>query len=475
MKKLLFILLLGLAACRPTQNSDPTPTPTQPTNYADQVATYMQAQADARGFTGAVLVAKNGQVLYQNAFGYANYDTKAPLTLNSMFELASVSKQFTAMSILLLKEQGKLSLSDTLRKFFPELPYTGITIQQLLTHTSGLPDYIRLMETKWNHKKVAFNADMIQLLAEEKPPVFFRPGRQYLYSNTGYELLASIVEKVSGQPFAQFASQNIFKPLGMDRSRIYNTRRSANEVIPDYAYGYVYSSRLDRYVLPDGEPGLEAVYYLDGTAGAKSVNSTVGDLLKWDRALKNHTLLSEATQREMLSGQVSINADNGQAYGYGVGVNNTARGQAFAHSGGWIGYTTYLVRYVANDVTIIMLSNNESDSPQLSETLADILFDKAVVLPKVRGNIIVDEKILDTYVGNYQLTPNLILNITKEGGRLISQATGQNKFALFADTETKFYPKEFEAEIEFIKDSSGKVTKLILTQNGQKTEAKKIS
>lgn len=197
-----------------------------------------------------------------------------------VLNLGSVSKQFTALSILLLREQGKLSLSDSLRKFFPELPYGGITVRHLLTHTSGLPDYIETMVAKWDHKKVAFNADMIGFLSREKPPILFKPGQRWEYSNTGYAMLASIVEKTSGQTFAQFTAQHIFKPLGMSRSRVYNTRYSAPEVISDFAYGVVYSDSLGKYVRPDQLPQSDMVYYLDGIQGQGRIHSTVGDLLK---------------------------------------------------------------------------------------------------------------------------------------------------------------------------------------------------
>ena len=287
-------------------------------DYSRKMEQYMQAQVNAYQFNGNVLVAKKGTILYQSALGYANYDTQKPLDLTSVFQLASVSKQFAAMSILLLKEQGKLSLSDSLGKFFPQLSYPTITLRQLLVHTSGLPDHEEMMALKWDHKQVAFNQDMIQLLAREKPPVHFKPGSKWEYSNTGYSLLSSIVEKVSGQTWGDFTAQYIFKPLAMNHSRVYITRRSKGEIIPDYAFGYIYSDSLTRYILPDRLPQFDFVYYLDGIHGEDGITSTVGDLLTWDRALKNHTLLSEATQREMLSGQALVDTLNQEYYGYGV-------------------------------------------------------------------------------------------------------------------------------------------------------------
>ena len=286
------------------------------------------------------------------------------------------------MSILILKEQHKLSLSDSLRKFFPQLPYSGITIRHLLTHTSGLPDYFSPMLTDWDHNKVAFNADMIRFLAQLKRPVRFKPGQKWQYSNTAYALLASIVEQVSGVSFAQFTAQYIFKPLGMSRSRAYNTRRTSSEEIPDYAYGYVYADSLNRYLVPDSLPNLQFVYYMDGIQGDGTVNSTVGDLLKWDRAIRNHALLSKAMQEEMVSGQVLADTVTKWYYGYGIGVGQRDNKNCIGHGGTWPGYRTNLIRYLDEDITINVLSNYESKSYDISQTLADILLDKPVMFPR---------------------------------------------------------------------------------------------
>lgn len=351
-------------------------------NYAASIEEYMQGQAKVNQFNGNVLVAKKGEIVYQKAFGYANYNTKEQLNLHSVFNLASVTKQFTAMGILLLQEKGKLSLSDSLRKFLPELPYSNITLHHLLTHTSGLPDYMSVLGPKWDHKKVAFNNDMIRFLAAEKPPIHFKPGQKYEYSNTGFALLASIIEKVSGQPSGVYMAQHIFTPLGMTHTRVYNTRRASNELIPNYAYGFVYVPGLKKYVQADSLPELDYVHYLDGIQGQGRINSTVGDLFKWDRALKNHTLVNETAQRHMLSPQVLSDTLNKAYYGYGVGVRKSGKGNVISHTGGWPGYATVLIHYEEEDVTVIVLSNNASKSNVIGNDLAEIVFGKPVALPK---------------------------------------------------------------------------------------------
>ena len=169
---------------------------------------YLSAQAKHFRFNGNVLVAENGKVVFQKSYGYADFDSKRLLNDSSVFELASISKQFTATAILLLKDKNKLKLTDSLTQYFPELPYKGITLYHMLTHTSGLPDYEEAMNNKWDRRKIAFNADMIAFLAREKPPLVFTPGSRWEYSNTAYALLASIVEKVSGLTFSAYLTNN---------------------------------------------------------------------------------------------------------------------------------------------------------------------------------------------------------------------------------------------------------------------------
>lgn len=180
MKKFLILFLLPLASSAQRQD-------------AQLLDSFMEAAVLVHHFNGNILVAKKGNVIFQKAFGYRNYDTKEPLDNNSVFELQSVTKQFTGLSILLLIEKGKLSLTDTLRKFFPELPYENVTIRTLLTHTSGLPDDLDVMSQYWDHKKVAFNKDLIHILASHNVPPHFLPGEKVEYSNTAFELLASII------------------------------------------------------------------------------------------------------------------------------------------------------------------------------------------------------------------------------------------------------------------------------------------
>jgi CubicO group peptidase (beta-lactamase class C family) len=420
-----------------------------------------------------VLVAEKGKIVFQKSYGYANFEDKRLLNDSSVFELASVSKQFTATGILLLKDRGQLDLTDSLRKYFPELPYSGITIRHMLTHTSGLPDYFWAMIEKWDRSKIAFNNDVIAFLAKEKMPLLFEPGKKWEYSNTAYMLLASIIEKVSGQTFANFLAQNIFRPLGMTHTRIYNTRRALRDTIANYAYGYVFNDSLKRYLLPDSIPDQSFVTYMDGMQGDGTVNSTTGDLLKWDRAVKNHTLLKDETQKEMLKGQAIIDTVKKSMYGYGVFMEKNDFGNIISHSGGWPGYATFLARNIEKDQTFIILSNNNSPSQGICNALQHITANKTVIMPYEHKEIPSDSASLSAVTGNYEATTKI--KIEQRGTRLYRITSSGNEVELKRESPTKFfYGDGTDRQIEFELDANKKVKKAWLINLGVKTELKKV-
>jgi len=445
-------------------------TATAQKNYTPAIDSFMNAQVQVRHFNGNVLVARSGKVLYQKSFGYSNFDTQTPLDENSLFELASVSKQFTAVGILLLKDEGKLFLSDTLRKFFPELPYSNITIRHLLTHTSGLPDYMNAMSPKWDHKKIAFNADMIQFLATERTPADFRPGEKCVYSNTGYAMLASIIEKVSGEPYEVYMMEHVFKPAGLQHTRIYNTRRSG-ETISNYAYGYVYVDSLKRAMLPDSLKDLDMVFYLDGIVGDGTVNSTTGDLLLWDRVLKEHKLLSSATQKDMFTPHSTFDTALKFYYGYGEFLGANEIGPYITHSGGWPGYHTNLARYTNQDLTLIVLSNNQADAGGVTGALAYIVNGRPVVMPYEHHAIHLDSTSLDRFTGRYNIPYAGQISIVREGDKLYRRKTGAPDVEMLPESSKKiFYKGWSDTQMEFEWDDKGKVKKVFFIQSGMKKE-----
>jgi CubicO group peptidase (beta-lactamase class C family) len=427
---------------------------------------YMQA-AFKTGFNGNVLVAKKGRIIYQQAFGFRNFDTKTSLDNQSVFTICSVSKQFTAMAIMLLNEVHKLTLNDTLRQYFPELPYQHITIANMLDHTSGLPEYQLLMVHNWDHNQIANNTDLIKMLAAKRPPVFFKPGEKYRYSNTGYVLLASIIEKVSGQSYKDFINAHIFKPLQMKSSEVYNQANDHPEgKVQDYADGFMYVDSLKKYV--PAVKVYDRIHYLSGIDGDLGVSTTTGDLLKWDRALKNSTLLSKEDQENMLGPHTSMDTLNKIYYGYGVSTGKNELSDFITHEGIWPGYRACFTRYIEPDITIIVFSNNESNAVGVTRALSYIAFGREVIAPYQHKEITLGTAELEPYVGTY-LTPASVEFISL-GGKLYRHRDGTPDVELKPESRTKFfYADASDRQVEFVVVND-KVVKAYLIANGIRSE-----
>lgn len=423
-------------------------------------------------FNGNVLVAEKGKIIFMKSFGNAEEPDVRMLDANSVFELASCSKQFTAAAIVLLQQKGKLSYDDPLEKWIPALGiYKGVTIRHLLHHTSGLPDYMVLMDSVWDHHRIAVNKDMINALQQYRSPAEFAPGERFEYSNTGYAVLASVIESVSGMSYAAFLDKELFRPLQMSHTFVY-TRRLSPRKVPGYAFGYVYADDQKRKVLPDSMPGMDMVYWLDGITGDGTVNSTAGDLLKWDRALYTTKYFSATSLKLMFTPGV---LNDGSATNYGLGwmlQTDTMMGHIAAHSGSWHGYTSYIERHTDKDKTIIILENADRGKLPV-RVLRDILYDIPLVPLPVYQEIKLSPDQLGIYVGDYELAPGFILTITMDDGQLFAQATGQQKFPLYPKSQTAFFLKTIAATIDFEKNADGEVQRLVLHQGGRDTPAKK--
>lgn len=315
-------------------------------------------------FNGAVLVAENGKILYKNFLGIADFNTGQKLKNNSVFRLASVSKQFTAFAVLILVDRNQLSLSSELKDFFPLLAYDNITIHNLLTHTSGLPDYMNLLDNQWNSDILPENSDVIKLLASYGPKPHFMPGVKWEYSNTGYLLLASIIEKVSNMEFDLFLSQNIFGPVKMRDSFVLdyeNKNKYLNRVI-----GYNLSANVEN-----------DHHYLNKIKGDGGIYSTLSDLYKWDSFLYKNTIISDSIIEKAFF-PYYLTDDSVSYYGYGWSIGEN-RGVQF-HSGSWLGFNSYFYRNTSNQSTIVLFDN--ISNPQfeyLQKNIQSILKEKEIL------------------------------------------------------------------------------------------------
>lgn len=465
MKRILLSLYWALVVLGANSQGGTTST----LSKSQQLDTLFTSLHQQQKFYGNVLVAEKGQVIYQQSFGKANEETGADLNNESIFELASVSKQFTAMGIMLLKKQGKLSYDDSLRHFFPELPYSNITVRHLLNHTSGLPDYMNLMVENCNQDKIATNADMIRLLSFHKPAIHFQPGIKWEYSNTGYALLASIIEKSSGKSFPEYLEKNIFKPLGMKRTMVFR-RRFEKKKLDNYAYGYGYNKLQKKFILPDDDTSVaKMVICLDGIVGDGTVNSTTSDLLKWDRALYTDQLLPKEQLEEAFQKGV-LNDGRKTDYGFGWGIYKlTNIGSVVSHTGGWPGYNTLIERHLDSTKLIVILRNHETNA-NIIQKVRNILYG---LKEEIKKEIPVASDSLNHYTGKYELAPEFILTVFIEEGKLYGQATGQGKVQLIAEKQDLFYVKEVEAKIKFERDEKGIVRSMVLYQNGQEVPGSK--
>ncbi|MBB6108408.1 CubicO group peptidase, beta-lactamase class C family [Mucilaginibacter lappiensis] len=320
-----------------------------PKNADKKIDEVMKELHRTRGFNGNVLVAKKGKIVYENAIGWADYLHRDSLKLSSQFELASVTKTMTSTAILMLMERGKLTLDDDVKKFYPDFPYSGVTIRLLLTHRSGMMNYVYFIDDIYrsqhlNQKKGLTNAEAMKMIADYKPRPFNVPNKRFLYNNSNFMVLGAIIEKVSGMSYADFMKQNVFAPASMVHTHVYS--KAVYDKIPVDVVGH--DRGQWRYSV--------AQNFLDGPVGDKGIYSTVGDLFLFDRALRAGRLLKQATldsayvpRNPMLHGHFS--------YGYGWRTFTAPGQEVIYHTGWWHGFRHIYLRDMKNDITIVLLTN----------------------------------------------------------------------------------------------------------------------
>lgn len=316
--------------------------PTEVKKYHDAVENYLNSTLLRwKRFSGSILVAKNGTIVYEHYVGYRDRRTKDSITANTPLQIASTGKTFTGAATLKLVQEGKLNLNDDISKFFPGFPYPGITVKLLLNHRSGLPNYLYYLEKGgWNKKVFLTNNDVLQTLMTIKPPKSANPDRKFQYCNTNYVLLALIIEKVSGVPYPQYMKTNFFTPLKMDDTFVVTL-----------------SDTLQRNMSYNASGGVWAMDYTDGPYGDKNIYSTPRDLLKWDQSLYDHTIL---TQKILDSAFTPYSNERPSMHNYGLGfrllmLKNGKK--VIYHNGHWHGFNSAFARLPDEKATIIIIGN----------------------------------------------------------------------------------------------------------------------
>jgi len=532
------------------------PKPAGPTAAID---TLLKESYPADRPGAAVIVTKDGETLFEKAYGMADLELGVPLRPDMVFRLGSITKQFTAVAILMLAEEGKLSLQDPIEKHLPGYPTQGhtITIEHLLTHTSGIQSYTDI--PGWMTSRILSPMTVQELVdGFKREPMQFAPGERYAYNNSAYVLLGAIVEKASGRTYEAFVTERIFQPLGMTASYYGSTER----IIPRRAPGYT----------QEGDQPRNARYLsMTQPYAAGSLLSTVADLARWDAALYTEKLLKKASLEKAWTPYV-LRGGRSTRYGYGWGVSTLRGRRVIDHGGGIFGFATFALRLPDERIYVAVLCNTDRPSTQpsyLARKIAalaagdpfpdpvaialdskvleryagvyrqddgstwtvtadagrlytqeaggtrtearpssetEFFYDKSLTrvrfvvdddgragemlrysggadeperyprgadAPVERTVAKVDPAVYDAYVGEYELAPGFILTVTREGDRLMTQATGQQKVEVFPSSETEFFLKVVDAQVTFVRGADGTVDQLVLHQGGRDMPAKK--
>ncbi len=309
------------------------------------IADFVQNLHKKYGFNGNVLVARDGKILYQKAIGWADYLHRDSLKINSEFEMASITKTFTGVAIMQLVEKGKISLTDDVKKFYPDFPYDGINIKLLLTHRSGMMNYVYFTDGIWKDKKKPMsNQDVMNLIAEHKPARYAKPDTRFHYNNSNYMVLAAIIEKVTGKTYADYMMENVFKPAGMKNTHVYSTT-----VYPKIPVDVIGHDRTWRYSVVQN--------FLDGPVGDKGIYSTIHDMVLYDNALRKGRLLTKASLDSAYKGyNKPVNGHFNYGYGWRMFDGDNGRKIVY-HTGWWHGFRHIYVRDLDKNIVIIFLGN----------------------------------------------------------------------------------------------------------------------
>jgi len=421
-----------------------------------------------------VVVVKNGEVVYKKGFGMANLDYEIPITSTSVFDIASVSKQFAGMAIAMLVEEGKIALTDDIRKYIPSLPDFGkkVTVRHLVDHTSGIRDWAAMMGYAGRDFEDVSTYEEILRMAEHQRELNFAPGEEYTYSNTGYVLLAKIVEVATQQKFADWTQAHIFKPLGMNNTHFHDDHQ---QIIKNRAVSYYKDDSGKMKMLTDNLTAL----------GSSSLFTTADDMTKWLINLEKGTVGGPKVLALMRKSGV---LNNGKPTNYAFGLaSGDYHGLAREnHTGGWEGFRTILAHFPEQKFGVIILSNLASFNPSdMANKVTDIYLadqfkdkktspDKPSVTAAPK-EVKIAPTVFDAYVGSYQLADSsgVVLTFKREGERYFTQATGESQLEIFPSSDSTFFLKAVEAQVTFHRLSNGKVHTMTLHQNGD-THANRV-
>jgi uncharacterized protein (TIGR03435 family) len=409
----------------------------------------------------AVGVYSRGQILLAKGYGLANVELNVPVQADTIFQSGSVGKQFVSAAVMMLVEEGKAGLDDSIVKYFPNAPesWKPILIKNLLSHTSGLAEYETPERTGPKgpfYMRLDYTEDELVNKIEELP-IEFKPGEKWNYRNTNYVLLGVMIHKLTGKFYADFLQERIFRPWYMNATRLI----SETDIIPNRSSGYTQNRgklHNQEWVSPAFNSTADGTLYFN-----------VLDLAKWDEALYGANLLHQSSlDRIWTVFPLNDGKPNPAHYGFGWEMNAVNGRRVIEHGGAWQGFTCDISRFVDDGLTVVVLTNLAGARPGVIAHAVAALVNPSLKPPppKEHKEITINPKLLDGYTGKYELAPGFILTITREGDRLNTQATGQGIVPIFPESERDFFVKTFDAQMTFVTDSNGRATEVILHQNG---------
>lgn len=401
----------------------------------------------------AVLVVRNGEILLRRGYGMANLEHEIPITPTTVFDIASVSKQFAGMAISMLLERGEISLEDDVRQFIPELPDFGhtITIRHLVHHISGLRDWPgSLAVAGWRMDDV-ISFDQIKTFAFNQRALNFEPGSEYSYSNTGFNMLAEVVARVSGESFREWTNSQIFKPLGMYNTHFHDDH---TEVVARKAYGYSKDPDGTYHAVPNGLTAL----------GSSSLFTTIDDLAKWVVNFEEKTVGGTSVLDQMFTRGV-LNDGTEIAYAYGINVRRYRGLRTYSHGGSWASFRTFLVHFPDQQFSVVVLGNHSpANSNRAAYDVVDVYLADELEASPTRETAESEPELaqvpitlLDQYVGTYRLGPAWYVTITRDGHGLDAYATAEDTVPMTARSDSTFWVEDYGASITFLRDDIGRV------------------
>ncbi|MEP6621638.1 MAG: TIGR03435 family protein [bacterium] len=418
----------------------------------------------------AVGVYRRGDILLAKGYGLANLELNVPVNPATIFQSGSVGKQFVSAAIMMLVEDGKIGLDESITKYFPDAPdwWKPILVKNLLSHTSGLAEYEggeRSAPSGPFYLRLDFTeAELVKKV--EMLPMEAKAGDLWNYRNTNYLLLGIMIHKITGKPYADVLQERLFGPWNMNATRLI----SESAIVPNRSSGYE----------PVGRQGIRNQDWVSPTfnsTGDGTLYFNVLDLAKWDEALYGTSLLKQSSLDHLWTVfPLNDGKPNPGRYGFGWTIATANGHKVIEHSGGWQGFTAHISRYVDDTLTVVVLTNFAVAQPTLmAHTIAGLVNSAlAPPVPKVHVAVTMEPKIVDGYVGSYQLAPNVVMSVTRAGARLFTQLTGQDPVEIFPESPRDFFLRVVDAQLTFITDDAGKATEVILHQGGRDQHAKRI-